>query len=233
LTDLKVTRTSGAQLSIAAGEIMIGGVSYFMPAGTVGITAGTGTVRIAIDTSVTPPAGKVYYTTGLSVTCAGMGSCSTPVAGSAFTSDDLQVASWTSTSGTFDVSGSTDLRGIISRNRTLTGSGLISTISGHTQTISVNTALMPIYTLATGTGAAITSGSTIAPVSRVHHISGTSTISTITPTGMIDGEILILIPDASFATNTSGNIALSSTAVANRALQLVWDATAAKWYPSY
>jgi hypothetical protein len=92
---------------------------------------------------------------------------------------------------------------------------------------------MPIYTLTPGTGTALTSGSTITPVTRVHHVTGTSAISTITATGMIDGEVLILIPDASFATNTSGNIALSSTAVVNRALQLVWDATAAKWYPSY
>ena len=233
LTDLKVTRTSGTQLSIAAGVVLVGGVSYPIPAGTVGIAAGTGTVRIAIDTSVTPPTGKVYYTPGMSVTCAGLGSCTTPVAGAAFSTDDLQVATWTSTSNTFDANGSTDLRGIISRNRTLTGSGLISSTSGHTQTISVNTAVLPIFTLSPGTGLALTSGSTIAPVNRVHHVTGTSTISTITATGVIDGEILVLIPDSSFATNTSGNIALGSTAVVNRALQFVWDATAAKWYPSY
>ncbi len=233
LTDLKVTRASGTQLSIAAGVVMLSGVSYFIPAGTVGLTAGTGTVRLSIDTSVVPPTGKLYFTTGMSVTCAGMGSCTTPVAGAAFNSDDLQVATWTATSGTFDVNGSTDLRGIISRNRTLTGSGLISVTSGHTQTISVNTAVMPVFTLAPGTGTALVSGSTISPVSRVHHVSGTSTISSITATGMIDGEVLILIADGSFATNNSGNIALGSTAVVNRAMQFVWDATAAKWYPSY
>ncbi|MEO8129620.1 MAG: hypothetical protein ABJF23_17475 [Bryobacteraceae bacterium] len=233
LADLKLTRSSGTQLSVASGVVLVSGVSYLIPAGTVGITAGTGTVRIAIDTSVTPPTGKVYYTAGMSVTCSGMGSCTTPVAAAAFGPDDLQVATWTSTSGVFDVAGSTDLRGIISRNRTLTGSGLISTVSGHTQTISVNTAVMPIYTLAPGTGSALTAAATIGPANRTHHITGTSTVSTITASGMTDGEILILIPDASFATNTSGNIALASTAVVNRALQFVWDATASKWYPSY
>jgi len=233
LIDLKLTRASGTQLSVAAGSILISGVSYLIPAGTVGISAGTGTVRIGIDTSVTPPTGKVYFTAGMSVTCSGLGSCTTPVAGAAFGPDDLQVATWTSTSGVFDVAGSTDLRGIVSRNRTLTGSGLISTISGHTQTISLNTAVIPIFTLAPGTGSALVSASTIGPVNRTHHVTGTSTISTITAAGMTDGEILILIPDASFATNTSGNIALGSTAVVNRAVQFVWDATASKWYPSY
>jgi hypothetical protein len=174
LTDLRTTRTSGTLLSVAAGVVMVSGISYLIPAGTVGITGGTGTLRIGVDTSVTPPTGKVYYTAGLTVTCAGMGSCTAPVTGTAFGVDDLQLATWTATSGVFDSNGATELRGILSRNRTLTGAGMISSTSGHTQTISVNTAVIPIFTLTPGTGSALASGATIAPANRVHHITGTS-----------------------------------------------------------
>ena len=233
LTDLKTTRTTGTSLALATGVVMVGGISYLIPAGTIGVSAGSGTVRVAVDTSVTPAAGKVYFSTGLTVSCAGMGGCTTPVSGAAFGPDDLQIATWTISSGTFDLNGGTDLRGILSRNRTLTGAGMASVTSGHTQTISVNTAVIPIFTLAPGTGSALASGLVITPTSRVHHVSGASTISTITAAGMIDGEILTLIPDAAFATTTGGNVALATTGVVNRALQLVWDATAAKWYPSY
>jgi hypothetical protein len=233
LTDLRTTRTTGASLSIATGVVMVSGISYLIPAGTVGVTSGTGTVRIGIDTSVTPPTGKVYYTPGMTVTCTGMGSCTSPVSGSAFGVDDLQLATWTATSGSFDTNGATELRGIVSRNRTLTGAGMVSSTSGHTQTISVNTAVIPIFTLAPGTGPALASGSTIVPANRAHHVTGTSTVSTINSAGMIDGEILTLIPDASFSTTTGGNIAVASTAVVNRAIQFIFDANAARWYPSY
>ena len=233
LTDLKTTRTAGTSLSVAAGVVVVGGISYLIPNGTVGVSAGSGTVRIAVDTSVTPPVGKVYYSTGLTVTCAGLGGCTTPVSGAAFGTDDLQIATWTTSSGTFDLNGATELRGILSRNRTLTGAGMVSATSGHTQTISVNTAVIPIFTLTPGTGSVLASASVITPTNRVHHVSGTSTVSTITATGMIDGEILTLVPDAAFATTTGGNIALGTTGVVNRAIRFVWDATTVKWYPSY
>jgi hypothetical protein len=233
LTDLKTTRSAVTSLSIAAGVVVVGGISYLIPTGTVGVSAGSGTVRVAVDTSVTPPVGKVYYSTGLTVTCVGLGGCTTPVSSAAFGPDDLQIATWTASSGTFDLNGGTELRGILTRNRTLTGAGMVSATSGHTQTISVNTAVIPIFTLAPGTGSVLASAPVITPTSRVHHVSGTSSVSTITATGMIDGEILTLIPDAVFATTTGGNIALATTGVVNRAIRFVWDATAAKWYPSY
>ena len=234
LTDLKTTLTSGTSLSVAAGVVVVSGISYLIPTGTIGVSAGSGTVRVAVDTSITPPVGKVYFSTGLTVTCLGMGGCTTPVSGAAFGADDLQIATWTISSGTFDLNGATELRGILSRNRTLTGAGMMSATSGHTQTISVNTAVIPIFTLAPGTGSVLASGSIITPTSRLHHVSGTSTVSTITAAGMIDGEILTLIPDAAFATtSTGGNVALGTTGVVNRAIRFIWDATATKWYPSY
>jgi len=232
LTDLRTTRTSGTLLSVASGVVMVSGISYLIPAGTVGIVAGTGTVRIGVDTSVTPPTGKVYYTAGLTVTCAGMGSCTAPVPGAAFGVDDLQLVTWTATSGVFDSNGGTELRGMLSRNRTLTGAGMISSTSGHTQTISVNTAVIPIFTLTPGTGSALASGATIAPANRVHHVTGTSAISTISAAGMTDGEILTLVADGAFTTTTAGNIGLAVTTSVGQSLRLVFDSIAAKWYPA-
>lgn len=82
-------------------------------------------------------------------------------------------------------------------------------------------------------GTAIASATTIAPVAGITHITGTTPIATITvPAGFVSGTI-ILIPDGIFTTTTAGNIALASTAVVSKALSMTYDATAAKWYPSY
>ena len=83
-------------------------------------------------------------------------------------------------------------------------------------------------------GAALASATTIAPVSFVTHVTGTAAIATITPPpGFVSGGHLILIPDGIFTTTNAGNIAIASTAVVSKALILTWDATAAKWFPSY
>lgn len=83
-------------------------------------------------------------------------------------------------------------------------------------------------------GTALASATTIAPVSFATHVTGTAAIATITPPpGFISGGHLILIPDGIFTTTNAGNIALASTAVISKALIMTWDATAAKWFPSY
>lgn len=78
-------------------------------------------------------------------------------------------------------------------------------------------------------GAVLASAATIAPTHPIHHISGTAEITTITLpwTGFI-GEIT-LIADAAFTLATGGNIAVALTAVANQAVDLVFDGTL--WYP--
>ncbi len=81
----------------------------------------------------------------------------------------------------------------------------------------------------------IASGTTIAPTKLISFISGTSVIQTITPPHTIleTGGEITLIPTGIFTTNTSGNIALASTAVVSRALKMTYDAVTGKWYPSY
>lgn len=80
----------------------------------------------------------------------------------------------------------------------------------------------------------IASATTIAPLTPIVFISGTTAIATITPPpSLVGGGQLTLIPTGIFTTTTAGNIALASTAVVSRALIMTYDATTNKWYPSY
>ena len=92
-------------------------------------------------------------------------------------------------------------------------------------------------TNARGVGTALASAATIAPTSPMHHVTGTSQITTITApanftvSGM--GGCVVLIPDGTWTTGTTGNIALASTATVSRAITMCYDNGASKWYPSY
>ena len=85
------------------------------------------------------------------------------------------------------------------------------------------------------TAPTIASATTIAPTKSISFVSGTTAIATITapvPLSTAGGQIT-LIPTGAFTTTTSGNIALASTAVVNKALIMTYDAGTAKFYPSY
>ena len=80
----------------------------------------------------------------------------------------------------------------------------------------------------------IASATTIAPLTPVIFVSGTTAVVTITPPpSLVGGGQLVIIPTGIFTTTTAGNIALASTAVVSRALIMTYDATTNKWYPSY
>lgn len=89
----------------------------------------------------------------------------------------------------------------------------------------------PTYVAQQVLGGAVASAATITPTGPVFHVTGTTAINTINLpyTGFI-GTIRI-IPDGLFTTGTSGNIALASTAVVSKVLEMTYDGT--KWYPSY
>jgi hypothetical protein len=71
----------------------------------------------------------------------------------------------------------------------------------------------------------------IAPTNGIHHL-GAGLVKTITvPSKCYTACSVMIIPDAAFTTDATGNISLASTAVINRALIFVWDGT--KWNPSY
>jgi hypothetical protein len=81
----------------------------------------------------------------------------------------------------------------------------------------------------------IPSANTIAPTNPITFVSGTQLISTITPPTLftVTGGQITLIPTGAWSTNLTGNIALATTGVVNRALIMTYDATTQKWYPSY
>jgi len=81
----------------------------------------------------------------------------------------------------------------------------------------------------------IASAATIAPTKPITFISGTAAVVTITAPTPISagGGMITLIPTGAFTWTAAGNIAVLGTAVVNRALTLVYDATTTKWYPSY
>jgi len=80
----------------------------------------------------------------------------------------------------------------------------------------------------------IASAATIQPLAPITFISGTTTINTITvPAEFVGGGQITLIPTGLWSTGTSGNIAIATTGVVSKALILTYDATTAKWYPSY
>lgn len=98
---------------------------------------------------------------------------------------------------------------------------------------TVNGAGGVVYTtpIATPTGGAVASATTITPTGQIFHVTGTTAIATINlPFTGFTGSITI-IPDGIFTTTTAGNIALASTAAVNKALIMTYDGT--KWYPSY
>ena len=85
-----------------------------------------------------------------------------------------------------------------------------------------------------GRKAVIGSAATIVPTLKVCFVSGITTVNTIDkPADFANGGQITLIPTGLWSTGTSGNIALASTAVVNRALILTFDVVANKWYPSY
>jgi len=91
--------------------------------------------------------------------------------------------------------------------------------------------------IATGTTAGaptIVSATTIAPVTPILFVSGTTTIQTITAPAPIstNGGSIIIVPTGTFSTNTAGNIAIAVTAIVNQAITLTYDPIALKWYPA-
>jgi hypothetical protein len=115
----------------------------------------------------------------------------------------------------------------VSSNTTLTGNLVVATAN----IAKLNVGLIASPTIAP----TIASATTIAPTAPITFISGTSNIVTITPPAPIlaTGGSLTFIPTGGFVSNTAGNIALGTTAVVSRALIMTWDASTAKWYPSY
>jgi hypothetical protein len=78
----------------------------------------------------------------------------------------------------------------------------------------------------------------ITPSSPLFHITGTAAITGfLIPVGFnataLGGGSFCVVPDGAFTTTTANNIAIASTAVVNRQICWLWDATNSKFVPSY
>lgn len=136
----------------------------------------------------------------------------------------ISTATKTINIGTGGVSGST------------TNIAIGSAVSGALGTTTLNSNVVQTKLYATSSAApTIASAATIAPTTQILFVSGTTAISTITAPSPISvgGGTITIIPTGVFTTTTTGNIALASIAVVNRALMMTYDVTTTKWYPSY
>ena len=141
------------------------------------------------------------------------------------TNSDSRTAAWTYVTGL--VTGNTLLAGT-------TSSGVVGYWQRHDLSSPPRSQAQSFPTVASAT--------TIAPVTPVFFVSGSTTIQTITAqvaggaTGSNGlGNQITIIPasGATWVTGTSGNIAIASTAVVSKALIMTYDPQTAKWYPSY
>lgn len=91
-------------------------------------------------------------------------------------------------------------------------------------------------TPAMSTGSNVASAATITIAAEITHITGTTqitTINAISSAGTGYGNCVRLIPDGLWTTGTAGNIALATTAVVSKMLEMCYDPGTSKWYPSY
>ncbi len=83
-------------------------------------------------------------------------------------------------------------------------------------------------------GQVLAAAATLAPSRMVHHVTGTTQVTTITPPWTDYTGPLYLIADSVFSwTSTGGNIAApnASTLIALNAYGFLYDRKTGKWYP--
>lgn len=116
-----------------------------------------------------------------------------------------------------------------------TGDNVLSASPTFTGTIVASNFTYSGLIATTAAAPTIASAATIAPTTPNVFISGTAAVETITaPTPIAaGGGRITLIPTGAFTWTTAGNIAVAGTAVVSRALDMIYDATTTKWYPSY
>lgn len=195
-------------------------------AGVISNETGSGLLVFATSPTLTTP--SIGAATGTSLSLSGA----------------LTIGSSTNHLGAFAATTSAQLAGVVS-DETGTGSIVLATsptlvtpvlgaATGTSLSVSgaVTAGLLPTAAVAP---AGITSSATIAPTARISFVGSTNVISTITPpTGIAStGGQITLIPTAAWTTNTAGNIAIASTAVAGKAMIFTYDAGIGLWYPSY
>lgn len=120
----------------------------------------------------------------------------------------------------------------INNNPTALGpAGWICTVAGAPGT------WVPFGAAVEAVGGALASAATIAPTSPVHHVTGTTTIQTITPptpftVSGVGGRVRLIF-DGVAPWNALGNIFVAGTSTtAGTFVDFEYDPATSKWYPS-
>lgn len=129
LTDCKIARTSSTIATISACSARSGMTVYSLVESTATISAGTGTAYIYVAND-----GTLTVAHNVTLTCSA--GC-TATAGSSFPDGSIPLGTFTATSGTWDVSGLTDKRAMLTNQTIVSGGGGVTvtpTSSGYSIT---------------------------------------------------------------------------------------------------
>lgn len=204
-------------------------------ASATGITVGTNayTTGLVIDTEyiviIANPGGSTTYSV-----LRGQGGTKA----SAHSASTMVLAGRPSWFVAFDPSGTCVLANVVATpivnyktgNQTLCSSVTLTYVPGF---INQNAPGLTAVTAAVASAAGA-----IIPSGPLFHVTGALAVTGFTvPVGcnatVRGGCSFTIIPDGAFTWTTAGNIAVAGTAVVNRAITFVWDATNSKFVPSY
>lgn len=94
-----------------------------------------------------------------------------------------------------------------------------------------DTVMQVVNTGVQGVGPSIASADKIAVSNAIHHITGTATVNTITPSPGHSGPVF-LVSDDGFSVGTGGNIGMAKTYSAGQMAHLAFDDVKQMWYPA-
>lgn len=146
LGDWNVTRTSASVLTIGANcsaatpcNVRLGSRVYtFVNSATATLTSGTGTVYIYVDAN----GGLVA---GHNLTLACTSPCTAAAGVAAFPVNSIPLYTWSATGGAWDAGGGLDKRALLSGKIVSAGTGIATLDTGSNTTVSVDSALVPMY----------------------------------------------------------------------------------------
>jgi hypothetical protein len=145
LEDFALTETGPAGLTIGANcqvnapcNVRFGSMTYsFTAPATATLASGTGLLYIYIAST-----GALTLGSNLGVTC--VSACAAVSGITAFPISSIPLFTWAVTSGTLNTGGLTDFRGFLSTFSLITGTGMVSSTSVGTTTVSVDDTLVSL-----------------------------------------------------------------------------------------
>jgi hypothetical protein len=147
LADFAVTRTSAQALAVGAGcgpaapcNLRLGSTVYSFTQGCTATLSGSGTGTAYIYFT---PTGAL--TIGQNLTVAASAGCVAQSGISSFPPGSIPLYTWSAVSGAWDAAGGTDYRAMLAAKGISTSTGLLTVDAATSTTISLDTAVVPMY----------------------------------------------------------------------------------------